>query len=92
MDVGFLLVQEVVPALVVLVWHVLGVFLVAYDGASASNGISNATNTGGVMTSNGGRSATFLVTSKGPVDTTILGTTSFTSCAVFGRGLLMFWW
>ena len=89
--VGYLLVQEVVPntscAGVAEFWVLV---LEACDGASAGDGVANTVNTGGVVVSNGGGGAEFSVTSSGPVNTTVLCTDFFPTCAASG-GLLLFW-
>ena len=67
--------------------------LVACDGVSDDDSVSNADNTGGVMVSSEGGGAVFVVIAVGPVNTTVLGTASITACVEIGRGgLLLFWW
>ena len=60
----------------------------AFDDASASNSVDNIANTVGVMVSNEGRGAVFVVMHVGHVNITILGTVWFSTCAV-SRGFVV---
>ena len=54
------------------------------NDASAGDGVASADNTRGVMESTGGRGASFVVMSAGPVSTIFLGTMSCPACAKIG--------
>ena len=57
--------------------------LEAYNGASAGDGLANVANMGGVVVSNGGKGAVIALISTESLNTTVLGASSFPTCAAF---------
>ena len=65
--------------------------LEACSGSSASYGVVNAANTGGVMVSNRSIGAAFVAMSTGSVNTSVVGNASFLACTSSGLFVLLYW-
>ena len=70
----------------------LELVLAVCNDASASDNVSNSSNTGDVMVSNQSRGSAFTMKSTGSINTTILGTASYPVCEEIGGGVLLFCW